>query len=149
MQPDKEQSPSVTELKEAIAEALRKAAEQQARFIFIDDSEVYADAVLGVLARVTRPTPDLGKDGELCDELREGCYTDGCSETKEQAAERLEALHAEREKLREAVGAFLICIHDLPKDSLARKAFSHVENLSRAALSIGEPLTDSSHGGEK
>jgi hypothetical protein len=54
------------------------------------------------------------------------------------SAARLEALHAEREKLREAVGAFLICIRDLPKDSLARKAFSHVENLSRAALSIGE-----------
>ena len=108
--PDKEQSPSVTEL----VATLRGAA----RGLCSEDASNY---------------------------IPRGVSAQTCLE----AAARLEALHAEREKLREAVGAFLICIRDLPKDSLARKAFSHVENLSRAALSIGEPLTDSSHGGEK
>lgn len=37
---------------------------------------------------------------ELCAELREGCYTDGCSETKERAADRIQQDAVRIERLR-------------------------------------------------
>ena len=42
----------------------------------------------------------------------------------------------------EAIAAFLLCIRDLPKDSCARRAFSHVEALSRAALTTEGEKSD-------
>jgi len=47
---------------------------------------------------------------------------------------RLAPHNTEADALREALAAFLICVSDLPKDSFARKAFSHVENMALAAL---------------
>jgi hypothetical protein len=102
--PDKEQSPSVTELVRRLAEDGQLGSSTDA------PPELMALAQLVLeLADKIAPTPDLGEDEELCERLRkqakciyiavEESVADDIADAENKAADRLEALHAEREKL--------------------------------------------------
>jgi hypothetical protein len=96
--PDKEQSPS-----ERIAEESRKLTERKVAPLRAAVERRLAEKV------AAHPTPDLGKDEDLCERLRkqakciyiavEESVADDIADAENKAADRLEALHAEREKL--------------------------------------------------
>jgi hypothetical protein len=110
--PDKEQSPS-----ERIAEESRKLTERKVAPLRAAVERRLAEKV------AAHPTPDLGEDEELVATLR-GATRGLCSEdatnyiprgvsaqTCLEAAARIEALHAEREKLTRQLRDLAVALH--------------------------------------
>jgi hypothetical protein len=124
--PDKEQSPS-----ERIAEESRKLTERKVAPLRAAVERRLAEKV------AARPTPDLGNDDELPPLLYlEADQDDVPARLRPQlkaAADRLEALHAEREKLRERMR--LIEFDATNKNSAPSARLQRIADYARAALS--------------
>jgi hypothetical protein len=127
--PDKEQSPS-----ERIAEESRKLTERKVAPLRAAVERRLAEKV------AAHPTPDLGKDEELEKALfykrqwhQESARAERLDNENRAQAARLEALHAEREKVQAFVDyAFILAAKYATADETREL------NKLRTALSIGE-----------
>jgi hypothetical protein len=133
MMPDKEQSPSVTD---AMIEAGAAMAHERTCYAVTRADLLWIYAAMSA----AYPTPDLGKDEELEKALfykrqwhQESARAERLDNENRAQAARLEALHAEREKVQAFVDyAFILAAKYATADETREL------NKLRTALSIGE-----------
>jgi hypothetical protein len=139
MMPDKEQSPSVTE---AMIEAGAAMAHERTCYAVTRADLLWIYAAMSA----AYPTPDLGKDEELEKALfykrqwhQESARAERLDNENRAQADRIEALRAEREKLRERMR--LIEFDATNKNSAPSARLQRIADYARAALS-GEDSPD-------
>jgi hypothetical protein len=131
--PDKEQSPSVTE---PMIEAGEAMAHERTCYAVTRADLLWIYAAMSA----AYPTPDLGKDEELEKALfykrqwhQESARAERLDNENRAQAARIEALHAEREKLREWMR--LIEFDATNKNSAPSARLQRIADYARAALS--------------